>query len=146
MELFKDYTIDRMENKGYVLIPKREFNPEISSFSNLLLDLIDFKDRVRPLANDVAKHDAAYIFQRRNVTELESTMQEFKEGITEGAASQATDAAAQSVEEAGYSSLEIAAESGTEEPEAAEPDLEAAAQQEETADEQEQDNDSQKKE
>ena len=134
MEIFKDYTIDRMENKGHILIPKREFNPEISSFSNFLLDLVDFKDRVRPMASDIARHDAAQINQRRNVNELESQMREFNEGIGEGAASQA-DVAAQSVEEAGYSSLEIAAESGAEEaepaqssePDAAEPDLEAAA-------------------
>ena len=135
MEIFKDYTIDRMENKGHILIPKREFNPEISSFSNFLLDLVDFKDRVRPMASDIARHDAAQINQRRNVNELESQMREFNEGIGEGAASQAADVAAQSVEEAGYSSLEIAAESGAEdaepaqssEPDAAEPDLEAAA-------------------
>ena len=140
MEIFKDYTIDRMENKGYVKIPKREFNPEISSFSNFLLDLVDFKDRVRPMASDIARHDAAQINQRRNVSELESQMREFREGISEGAAEQATDAA-QSVEEAGYSSLEIAAESGAEEPEASEPDaaevdFEAAAEQAEEATEQ----------
>jgi len=72
--------------KGYALIPKREFNPELSAFSNLLLDLVDFKDRVRPLANDVARHDAASVFQRRNVEELEADLREFKEGIEAGAA------------------------------------------------------------
>jgi len=70
MECFKDYTVDRMENKGYEMIPKREFNPEISAFSNLLLDLVDFKDRVRPMANDIARHDAAWIYQKRNVDEI----------------------------------------------------------------------------
>merc|ERR1711893_567925 len=100
-----------MENKGHILIPKREFNPEISSFSNFLLDLVDFKDRVRPMASDIARHDAAQINQRRNVNELESQLREFNEGIGDGAA--------QSVEEAGYSSLEIAAESGAEDAEPA---------------------------
>lgn len=131
-----------MDRKGYALIPKREFNPEISAFSNFLLDMVDFKDRVRPMANDVARHDAALLHQKRNVNELEAAMREFKEGITEGAASQAADVGQQSVEE-GYSSLEIAAESGAEdaagetEPEAAEPDLEATVEDtvEETADE-----------
>ena len=77
MEVFRDYTIDRSQDKGYMLIPKREFNPEISSFSNFLLDLVDFRDRVRPMASDIARHDAAQINQRRNVNELESQMREF---------------------------------------------------------------------
>ena len=50
----------------------------------MLLDLIDFKDRVRPLANDVARHDAAHLFQKQNVHELEQQMNEFKEGLGEG--------------------------------------------------------------
>lgn len=123
MEIFNDYTIDKMDKKGYALIPKREFNPEISAFSNFLLDLVDFKDRVRPMANDVARHDAAFIHQKRNVNEMEAAMREFKDGITEGSRPQ--DLGQASVDE-GYSSLEIAAESELEtEPEAAERDLEA---------------------
>lgn len=80
MEIFKDYTVDRMDQNAYVMIPKREFNPEISAFSNLLLDLVDFKDRVRPMANDIAMHDAALIYQKRNAQQLEE-MDEFREGI-----------------------------------------------------------------
>lgn len=129
MEIFHDYTIDLTQNKGYAMIPKREFNPELSAFSNLLLDLVDFKDRVRPMASDIARLDAAKLHQKRNVEELEAAMREFSEGIEEGSSSAAADKGAQSVEE-GYSSLEIAAES---EADAAEPDL--AAQVEETADE-----------
>ena len=137
MEIFKDYTIDRMENKGYVLIPKREFNPEISSFSNFLLDLVDFKDRVKPMANDIARLDSAFIHQKRDVHELEAQMAEFKESIGEGSAEAAEEGPQKTVEE-GYSSLEIAAESGAEEAteaeaDAAEPDLEAAAEAEEQA-------------
>jgi len=81
MECFEDFTVAKAEVKAYSLIPKREFNPEISAFSNLLLDLVDFKDRVRPMANDIARHDAAMIHQRRNVEELESEKREFREGI-----------------------------------------------------------------
>ena len=148
MECFKDYTIDERGFQGYATITKREFNPEISAFSNLLLDLVDFRDRVRPAANDIARMDAASMYQRHSPSEL---MEEFKEGIAEGDAAEKADH--QSVEE-GYSSLEIAAESGAEdtaaeeaaadtvsEHEAAEPDLDAAAEEtveeaaEETADE-----------
>ena len=67
MECFKDWTIEgrrQLQGGGYTLIPKREFNPEISAFSNLLLDLVDFRDRVRPIANDLAMHDSAQIYQR----------------------------------------------------------------------------------
>ena len=130
MECFTDFTVNPRKYKGYTLIPKREFNPEISSFSNFLLDMVDFKDRVRPMANDLSRHDAAMKYQRYNVDELQSAMDEFKDGITEGAA-EASSEAVESVEE-GYSSLEIAAESGAEEPDAAEPDHEAAAAEEET--------------
>ena len=127
MECFTDYTQDRTQNKGHILIPKREFNPELSSFSNFLLDLVDFRDRVRPMASDLARFDASLLHQKRNVDELEAQMREFKEGISEGTA-QAGGEEVQSVEE-GYSSLEIAAESEADaEPEAAEPDLEAAAE------------------
>lgn len=40
-----------------MMIKKREYNPELSVFSNLVLDLQDFKDRVRPLAKDIALMD-----------------------------------------------------------------------------------------
>lgn len=59
MEVFEDWTQQGSQAKGYVLIPKREFNPELSAFSNLLLDLVDFRDRVRPMAHDIARHDTA---------------------------------------------------------------------------------------
>merc|ERR1712051_806473 len=81
MECFKDYTIDERGFQGYATITKREFNPEISAFSNLLLDLVDFRDRVRPAANDIARMDAASMYQRHSPSEL---MEEFKEGIAEG--------------------------------------------------------------
>lgn len=54
MEIFTDYTVDHADNKEYIMIEKREYNPELSIFSNMVLDLVDFKDRVRPLSNDIA--------------------------------------------------------------------------------------------
>jgi len=72
------------------MIPKREFNPEISAFSNLLLDLVDFKDRVRPLANDIARHDASVLYQKQSADTILDQMAEFREGLKES-----TDAASQ---------------------------------------------------
>jgi len=59
MEIFEDFTVDRMDRKMHALIPKREFNPELSAVSNLLLDLVDFKERVVPLARDVSLIDVS---------------------------------------------------------------------------------------
>jgi len=141
MEIFTDWTVSPRVYKGYSMIPKREFNPEISAFSNFLLDLVDFRDRVRPMASDLSRHDAASIYQRGNADDLKAAQDEFREGLTEGAA-EASSEAVESVEE-GYSSLEIAAESGAEDVDAvesgaesvdaAEPDLEAAAEAAEAA-------------
>ena len=58
MEIFEDFTVDAGDDKQYMTIPKREHNPELSLFSNLVLDLVDFKDRVRPLAKDMALLDS----------------------------------------------------------------------------------------
>lgn len=54
MEIFEDFTVDKQDNKNFIQIQKREYNPELSVFSNMVLDLVDFKDRVRPLSNDIA--------------------------------------------------------------------------------------------
>ena len=59
MEIFKDFTIDRGDNKTYVMIEKREYNPELSVISNMVLDLVDFKDRVRPLSRDISMLEKA---------------------------------------------------------------------------------------
>lgn len=77
MEVFEDFTVDRQDHKKYVMIKKREFNPELSAFSNLLLDLADFRDRVRPMARDIAKLDASKSLQPRHVSELEKERAEF---------------------------------------------------------------------
>jgi len=39
-------------------------------FSNLVLDLVDFKDRVRPLAKDIALMDVTRPYQKHNVAEI----------------------------------------------------------------------------
>lgn len=62
MELFHDYTIDPADNKEYLMIEKREYNPELSVMSNMVLDLVDFKDRVKPLSKDIAMLEQAKKF------------------------------------------------------------------------------------
>lgn len=69
-ELFKDYTESKVDHKDFVMIQKREYNPELSLFSNLVLDLVDFKDRVRPLARDIALMDITRPYQKQNVNTL----------------------------------------------------------------------------
>ena len=128
MEVFEDFTVARPKS-GLAMIPKREFNPELSVFSNLLLDLVDFRDRVKPMANDLARLDASQQFQRRSAKEtLQSKKEmerEMRELLNELKQESSVPAGERSVEE-GYSSIEIAAESGAED--AASPDLKAAAE------------------
>jgi hypothetical protein len=54
MEIFDDHSIDKQDYKRYYMIDKREYNPELSVMSNMVLDLVDFKDRVRPLSKDIS--------------------------------------------------------------------------------------------
>jgi len=122
MEVFEDFSVDQTDQKKYIMIKKREFNPELSAFSNLLLDLVDFRDRVRPIAKDIALLDVSKTYQKQNVNELEAAQAEFAQELRE---SESAEKAQESVEE-GYSSKEIAAESDLE---SAKPDLEAAAEQ-----------------
>jgi len=53
------------------MIQKREFNPELSAFSNVVLDLIDFRDRVKPLARDLTLMDVSRKYQRTSMNEIE---------------------------------------------------------------------------
>jgi len=64
MELFEDFTVARVDNKDFVTIPKREHNPELSLISNMVLDLVDFKDRVRPLSSDISMLEHSINHQR----------------------------------------------------------------------------------
>lgn len=66
-EIFKDPTQFRGDLKDYVMIAKREHTPELSVFSNFLLDLQDFRDRVRPLARDISLMDTTRGYQRNNI-------------------------------------------------------------------------------
>lgn len=70
MEIFEDptqYPADRL--RQYTMIAKREFNPELSVFSNMVLDLVDFKDRVKPIANDLSLIDATFKYKRTTAEE-----------------------------------------------------------------------------
>jgi len=58
-----------------ISIPKRENNPELSIFANLALDLIDFKDRVKPLASDMALLDQTHKYQREDPQTFESNLE-----------------------------------------------------------------------
>lgn len=70
MEIFTDFTVSKSQMGGYVMIPKREFNPELSAFSNLVLDFVDFKDRVRPMALDVTRLDVTRQYQPKSMDEI----------------------------------------------------------------------------
>lgn len=76
IEIFEDFTIDSAKNKRFASIPKREFNPELSVFTNLALDLVDFKDRVKPLANDMSLLDQSNKYQR---VDAETARQRYRE-------------------------------------------------------------------
>ena len=128
MECFEDFTVEQGEKSGYRMIPKREFNPELSGFSNIFLDLQDFRDRVRPLANDLARFDASRKYQRKNMDDLIAAQQEFTKLLDENRGDDHRSEAEKTVEE-GYSSIEIAAESGADD--AATPDLNTAAEENE---------------
>jgi hypothetical protein len=69
VEIFDDFTIPKTDGKGYIKIPKREYNPELSYISNVALDLVDFKDRVSPLTKDAGIVDAAHKYQRTSAKE-----------------------------------------------------------------------------
>ena len=81
-EVFKDYSENHADLKDYMMIQKREYNPELSLFSNLVLDLVDFKDRVRPLARDIALMDATRGYQKHNVAQALEERQQFADTIT----------------------------------------------------------------
>lgn len=101
MEIFEDHSLAKHDFKDYAMIKRREFNPELSAFSNLLLDLVDFKDRVRPMARDIALMDVSRQYQKLKVGEVDR--QSFE------AIDKSDQSAVESVDE-GYSSLEIQAQ------------------------------------
>lgn len=120
MELFEDYSVDKLDHKNYMMIEKREYNPELSVFSNMVLDLVDFKDRVRPLSNDISMMEQANKYQKQNVNQMLDERENFKQMI-QSAKTESNDRIEQTDAE-GYSSMEIP-----------EPKVEAAAVEEEAA-------------
>jgi hypothetical protein len=132
MEIFEDYTVDKQDMKKHVMIAKREYNPELSIFSNMVLDLVDFKDRVRPIGADIAMLEYSQKYQKQNVQQMlderadfDKLVQSIKDGTYEDLSA---------IESEGYSSKEI------EEPKveaAAEPEVEAAVEEPDFAEENE---------
>lgn len=59
------------------MIPKREYNPQLSLFANVALDLVDFKDRVRPLSNDIAMIEETRKYQKDGSAECNMDKAEF---------------------------------------------------------------------
>lgn len=80
-EIFEDFTVQKYDFKDFAQIAKREFNPELSIFSNFVLDLVDFKDRVRPLAKDLALLDVSKKYQKYSIQEIEKDRQEFLDTV-----------------------------------------------------------------
>ena len=111
MEVFDDFTIDRSDNKQYAMIRKREFNPELSAVSNMMLDMVDFRDRVRPLAKDLSLMDVANKYQRYSTDDIEQARREMRHELGQ---------------EEPKREAEISAESDIQS--AAEPDYEQAAE------------------
>ena len=104
MELFEDHTVDKLDYKNYVMIEKREYNPELSVFSNMVLDLVDFKDRVRPLSQDISMVESAAKYQKQNVEQMLAERGRFQEMLKE-----VNDTKQDRIEKGdeGYSSMEI---------------------------------------
>jgi len=103
-EIFTDFSEFKADPKDFMMIQKREHNPELSLFSNLVLDLVDFKDRVRPLARDIALMDVTRGYQKTNVKESEAQREELVKTLREIEQEVETQ-----ILEEGYSSREIEA-------------------------------------
>lgn len=86
------------------MIEKREYNPELSVFSNMVLDLVDFKDRVRPLSKDISQIEYATKYQKQNVEKMLGDREKFRQMLSH-VRNDKSDRIDQ-VEE-GYSSMEI---------------------------------------
>lgn len=105
MEIFEDHTVDKQDLKDFVMIEKREYNPTLSVFSNMALDLVDFKDRVRPLSRDIAMIEKTMKYQKQNTEKMLNERDQFKKIIAQISSGQ-MDSASQ-IKEQGYSSAEI---------------------------------------
>jgi len=83
MEIFEDHTVDKQDLKDFVMIEKREYNPTLSVFSNMALDLVDFKDRVRPLSRDIAMIEKTMKYQKQNTEKMLNDRDQFKKIIAQ---------------------------------------------------------------
>lgn len=137
MEIFEDYTVDPTDGKEYVMIEKREYNPELSVLSNMVLDLVDFKDRVRPLSNDIAMLEQANKYQKQNAAQLLDAHDEYSALVGDINAGRSPVDSAYRVESAdeGYSSIEVPEKQTAAEEihESSEAEMEAAAEPDLTA-------------
>ena len=110
VEIFEDFTVDQTDGKDLITIEKREYNPELSVLSNMVLDLVDFKDRVRPLSNDIAMLEAANKYQKQNAAQMLDEQRAFEKLLEDvRAGKDPVEAAAGRLESAdeGYSSIEV---------------------------------------
>lgn len=53
------------------MIPKREHNPQLSLMGNMVLDLVDFKDRVKPMSHDVSMLENTKRYQKGQTKQSE---------------------------------------------------------------------------
>jgi len=81
VEVFEDFTVKKTHNDGFKQIPRRETNHELSIFQNLQLDLQDYNERVKPMAQDMAHFDKAHKFQRMTPEEATAHHKEFYSGV-----------------------------------------------------------------
>lgn len=102
MEIFEDPTVDQQDYKQFYMIQKREYNPELSIFSNMVLDLVDFKDRIRPLSKDISMLESASKYQKENVEKMQTKNAEFRQLLNE-----VVNDGDDRIESEGYSSVEI---------------------------------------
>jgi hypothetical protein len=125
MEIFEDFSIDKQDYKKYFMIEKREYNPELSVFSNMVLDLVDFKDRVRPLSKDISMLEYSAKYQKENVDQMQAQKESFQQMLNE-----VQKDSSDRIESEGYSSMEIpepkSESTPVEEPEAIEEATEAS--------------------
>lgn len=128
MEIFEDFSVSKSKTPGYMMISKREFNPELSAFSNLLLDFVDFKDRVRPMANDITRLDVSRQYQPQTLEQIKERERILMESLGDYAAEPSYEALSASEKE----TLTIDEGNTDAEAEAATPDLKAAAVEQES--------------
>jgi len=55
------------------------FNPELSIIQNMMLDLEDFRERVRPACRDIAIHEQTMKYQPESAADLRRDEKEFQD-------------------------------------------------------------------